>query len=197
MIYCLNLKNEEWSSFEFKEIGEDPKKQSRLFLRTNFATFGPKAYFFMEFAMNTKNMQENSEYLENYELCSFDFTKSVIEHLDIPSQNEMFPLKRNHLFLFNPSGVLFMIDSESFHKYDFSKKELKKVNKGVVLNPKPDWDLTNFAFLNKNMFMLSRDEEKLKLYFIEENELKEMKLGEENLSLHVRFLRGLRYFLRR
>lgn len=188
MIYRLNLKNEEWSSYEYKENAEDLKKQSRLFLRTDFATIGPKAYFFMEFATNNKNIQENSDFLENYELCSFDFTKSLSEHLNIPNPNELFPLKRNHFFLFNETGTLFFLDNENFHRYDFNKKDLKKLNKGVVLNPKPEWDLINFAYLNKNIYMLSREEQKLKLYFIEEADLNEMKLDEENLTLHVKYI---------
>ena len=189
MIYRLNLKDEGWSSTEsFKDNAEDIKKQTKFFLKSNYSTSGPKAYFFMEYTNNKTLNQENNEFLENYELCSFDFTKSTIEHYNIPSQDEIFPLKRNHFFLFNYIGQLLFFDNENFHRYDFTKKELKKINRGVVLNPKTAWDLMDFAFLNRNLYMLAREENEIKLYFIEETELNEMKLGEENLSLHVNYI---------
>jgi len=188
MTYRLNLNNEEWSSIEIVKDNnlEDLKKQTRLFLKSNYVSNGTKAYFFMEYANNNKNLtQENSDFLENYELCSFDFTRSSIEHYDTPHIEELFPLKRSHFFLFNHTGQLLILDSENFQKYDFIKKEMKKLNKGIVLNPTNSWDLMDFAFLNRSIFMLAREETKIKLFFIEESELNEMKLNEENFSIYV------------
>ena len=123
----------------------------------------------------------NNDLLENYELCSFDFTKSSLEYYNIPNQQEIFPLKRLHYLIFNQNGQLLFFDNEVFHRYDFNKKELTKINKGVVLSPLNSWILLDFGYLNKNLYMLGREDDKIKLFFIAENELNEMKLMEENI----------------
>lgn len=188
MIYRLNLKNDEWSSYEsFKDSIEDVKKQTKLYLKTKSISTGPKAFFFMEYANNNKLNENNEDFLENYELCSFDLSRNALEYYNIPNNDEIFPLKRTHFLLFNQNGQLLFLDNENFHKYDFIKKELKKINRGIILSPNSQWELMDFAFLNKSLYMLAREIEGIKLYFIEESELKEIKLKESNQNLDVFF----------
>lgn len=193
LIFCFNLKNEEWSSLEsFKENQEDLKKTAKLFLRTSSAVFGSKSFFFMEYANNKAlETQENSDILESYELCSFDFTRFSLEFYNIPTQEEIFPLKRAHFLVFNQNGQLLIFDNEILHRYDFSRRELSKINKGVILSPLNSWSLLDFGLLDKSLYMLGREDDKIKLFFILETELNEMKLMEENISLHVLKLNNL------
>ena len=139
----------------------------------------------MEYANNNKLNENNEDFLENYELCSFDLSRNYLEYYNIPNNDELFPLKRTHFFLINQNGQLFFLDNENFHKYDFTRKELKKINRGVILSQNLQWNLMDFAYLNKSLYMLAREEEGIKLYFIEENELTEIKLTESNHDLHV------------
>lgn len=189
LVFRLNLKNEEWSSYyePFKESLEDQKKNNKLFLRTHSAYNGSKAFFFMEYNTNISKLSnvENEEFSESFELCSFDFTKCTMEFYGVPNQKELFPLKKDHVLLFNQNSQLFFLDSERFHRYDFIKKELTKINKGVVLSPADDWKLLDFGFLNKNLYKLCKEDNKIKLFFIGENELNEMKMTDENISLYV------------
>lgn len=189
LIFRFNLKNEEWSSLESaKENNEDLKKTNKLFLRTSSAVYESKSFFFMEYA-NNKGLQtqENNDLLENYELCSFDFTKFSLEFYNTPNTEEIFPLKRAHFLVFNQNGQLLIFDNEILHRYDFIKSELTKINKGVILSPLNSWILLDFGILNKSLYMLGREDDKIKLFFISETELNEMKLMEENISLHVIF----------